>query len=141
MLVGARKALPQLNARLLLILGAILFVSFGLASCGGGTSSSSPSTTPPTTQPPTNQPSSPPPPPTSSVTVSLSPGISTVTTSHPQTITATLTGGLGTMLWFVDDVQNGDPSVGTITISGSTTAVYSPSSSTTPGSHSIAAEV
>ncbi len=45
------------------------------------------------------------------------------------------------MLWFVDDIQNGDPSVGTITSSGNTNAIYSPSSSTTPGSHSIAAEV
>ncbi len=127
-----RKAVPALTLALL----GILLVP-GLTSCGGGTSSTPPpntpppSTPPPTTPPPTN------PPPTSSVTVALSPQLSAVTTSQALSIRATLTGGTGTVLWLVDGVQNGNATAGTITSTGDTTATYSPSSTTTPGNHSI----
>ena len=81
------------------------------------------------------------PPPTSSVTVALSPHRSAVTTSQPQAFSATLSGGTGALLWFVDGTENGSASVGTIVSSGATTATYSPSPSTQPEIHSIAAKV
>ncbi len=108
---------------LMLVLAAALF-SPGLTSCGGGNSSPTPN-----------------PPSTSSVTVALSPHRSAVTTSQPQAFTATLSGGTGTLLWFVDGAENGSASVGTIASTASTTATYSPSASTQPGIHSIAAKV
>src|SRR5713226_4422461 len=124
-------SIPRTNGRMPMLALTAAMVSFGLTACGGGASSTTPSTpSTPTT-----------PPPTSSVTVSLSPHLSAVTTSQPQSFTATLAGGTGTVLWFVDDVQNGNPSVGTIASTGDTTAVYSPSGSTTPGRHSVTAGV
>jgi hypothetical protein len=124
-------SIPRTNDRMPMLALATALVSFGLTSCGGGALSTTPSTpSTPTT-----------PPPTSSVTVSLSPQLSAVTTSQPQSFTATLAGGTGTILWFVDGVQNGNPSVGTIASTGDTTAVYSPSGSTTPGNHSVTARV
>jgi hypothetical protein len=127
-----RKNLPALALAI-----AGLLLAPGLTSCGGGTtaaappSNTPPSTPPPTTPPPTN------PPPTSSVTVALSPHLSAITTSQSQTITATLTGGTGTVLWLVDSVQNGNAATGTITSTGDTTATYSPGPATTFGTHSI----
>jgi hypothetical protein len=112
---------------------ATALLSLALTSCGGGGTSP---TTPPPVTPPVD-----PPPPTSGVTVSLSPHLAALTTSQPQTFTATLSGGTGALLWFVDDVQNGNASVGTIASTGDTTAVYSPSSSTKPGSHNVTAKV
>ena len=124
------SSLPRTDGRMLTlaITGALL--SFSLMSCGGGTSSITPST-----------PSTPTPPPTSNVTVSVSPHLTALSTSQPQTFTATLSGGTGTVLWFVDGVQNGNGSVGTIASTGDTTALYSPSASTSPGNHSITAQV
>ncbi len=75
------------------------------------------------------------------MTVALSPHLASVTTSQSQTLTATLAGGTGTVLWFVDGVQNGNASAGTIAGTGDTTAAYTPSSSTTAGGHSITAQV
>jgi hypothetical protein len=118
-----RKNIPALT---LAVLGILL--APGLTSCGGGATATTP---PPSTPPPTN------PPPTSSVTVALTPHRSAVTTSQSLTITATLTGGTGTVLWLVDGVQGGNATSGTITGTGDTTATYSPSSTTTPGNHSI----
>jgi len=69
--------------------------------------------------------------------VALSPHLSAVTTSQSLTISATLTGGTGTVLWLVDSVQNGNSTSGTITSTGDTTATYSPSATTTTGNHSI----
>ena len=108
---------------LMLVLAAALF-SPGLTSCGGGNSSPTPN-----------------PPPTSSVTVALSPRRSAVTTSQPQAFSATLSGGTGALLWFVDGTENGSASVGTIASSGAATATYSPSPTTQPGIHSITAKV
>ena len=121
------SSIPRTNGRSLLPAITAALLSFGLIACGGGTSSA-PST--PTPQPPT-----------SSVTVSLSPQLSAVTLSQPQTLTATLTGGTGTIQWFVDGVENGNASVGTITSASATTADYSPSATTAPGNHSITAQV
>lgn len=123
------SSIPRTNGRSLLPAITAALLSFGLIACGGGTSSTAPST--PST----------PTPPTSSVTVSLSPQLSAVTTSQPQALSATLSGGTGTVSWFVDGVQNGNASVGTIASTGETTAAYSPSASTTPGNHSVTAQV
>ncbi|MGH9503940.1 MAG: pyrrolo-quinoline quinone [Terriglobales bacterium] len=112
--------------RVLALSMAAALLSSALSSCGGGDYSGS---------------STPPPPPTSSVTVTLSPSLSAVTTSHPQTLTATLTGGTGTLLWFVDSVQNGNASVGQVTSAGDGTASYLPSASTKPGIHLVTAKV
>jgi len=130
-------SIPRTNGRILILAIAAALLYPGLISCGGGGGSSSPTTTPPSATPPPATP----PPPTSSVTVALSPHSSALTTSQPQTLTATLTGGTGALLWFVDGVQDGNASVGTVASTSDTTAVYSPSASTTPGSHSIAAQV
>jgi hypothetical protein len=110
------------QALMLVLVAALL--SPGLSSCGGGTSSPTPN-----------------PPPTSSVTVALSPRRSAVTTSQPQAFSATLSGGTGALLWFVDGAENGSASVGTIASTGATTATYSPGPATQPGIHSIAAKV
>ena len=111
--------------RTLMLAAAAALFSPGLTSCGGGSSSP----TPPT------------PPPGSSVTVTLSPRRSAVTTSQPQALTATLSGGTGALLWFVDGIADGSASVGMIAGTGNTTATYSPSASTQPGIHSITAKV
>jgi hypothetical protein len=110
------------RALMLVLVAALL--SPGLSSCGGGTSSPTPN-----------------PPPTSSVTIALSPRRSAVTTSQPQAFSATLSGGTGALLWFVDGAENGSVSVGTIASTGATTATYSPGASTQPGIHSITAKV
>ena len=112
------------NRRALMLVLVAALLSAGLSSCGGGTSSPTPN-----------------PPPTSSVTVVLSPRRSAVTTSQPQAFSATLSGGAGALLWFVDGVENGSASVGTIASSGANTATYSPGPSTQPGIHSITAKV
>ena len=106
-----------------------MLLCLGLTACGGGSGSTTPTPDPPA------------PPSSSSVTVALSPHLAAVTTSQSQTLTATLTGGTGTLSWFVDGVQNGNASAGTIASTGDTTAAYTPSSSTTPGGHSITAQV
>ena len=117
-------ALSKSHRTLMLAAAAALF-SPGLTSCGGGSSSPMPPT----------------PPPGSSVTVTLSPRRSAVTTSQPQAFTATLSGGTGTLLWFVDGIADGSASVGMIAGTGNTTATYSPNASTQPGIHSITAKV
>jgi hypothetical protein len=118
------SSICRTNSRIrMLALAALL--SFGLTSCGGGTSS----TTAPRTTP------------NSDVTVSLSPRLSAVTTSQALTFTATRSGGADPLLWFVDGVQSGNASVGTIVSTGDTTALYSPSASTPPGSHSVTVRV
>ena len=48
--------------------------------------------------------------------------------------------GVG-LLWFVDGIENGNTSAGTIASTSDTTASYSPSASTQPGSHSVTAKV
>ena len=116
---------PRTTGRTLLLTIAGCFLSCGLSSCGGGYSTPTPSPTPPT----------------SNATVFLSPHLSAVTTSQPQTVTATLTGGTGSLLWFVDGVQNGNASVGTIASSDATTAIYSATASTQAGNHSVTAKV
>jgi hypothetical protein len=93
----------------------------GLASCGGGNSSTSPDP--------------------STVTVSLSPHLTALTTSQSQPFRATKSGGSGTLTWFVDSIQGGNASVGTIVSTGATTALYSPSPSTTPGNHNVTAQL
>jgi hypothetical protein len=128
------SSILRMNSRMPLLAMVAALLCFALIGCGGGTSSPAPTTPPPPA-------STPPPPPSSSVTVSLSPQLSAVTTSQPQALTATLVGGTGSVLWFVDDVENGNASVGTIASASDTTATYSPSASTTPGSHSITAQV
>ncbi len=133
-----RKSIPALT---LAVLGILL--APGLTSCGGGTTATTPpsgtptpSTPPPTTPPPITPPPSNPPP-TSSVTVALTPHRSAITTSQSQTITATLTGGTGSVLWLVDGIQNGNATTGTITSTGDATATYAPGPTTTPGTHNI----
>jgi hypothetical protein len=123
---------PRANTRILVLAITSALLSPGLTSCGGGTSSGggSPSTPPP-----------PAPPPTSSVTVTLSPPLSAVTTSQPQTFTATLSGGTGMLLWFVDGIENGNASVGAIASASDSTATYSPSASTQAGIHGVTAKV
>jgi hypothetical protein len=129
------SSIPRRNGRRLFLTITANLLSLLLVACGGGTTTSSPATpTGPSTPPP-------PPPPTSSVTVSLSPQLSALTLSQPQTLTASLTGGTGTIQWFVDGVENGNASVGTITSASDTTATYSASATTAPGNHSITAQV
>ena len=99
---------------------AFALLSPGLISCGGGGPSSSQN-----------------PPGSGGSGISISPGMAAVTTSQSQTFTAKTSGGTGTLTWFVDGVQNGNTTTGTITSNGDTTATYSPSPSTTPGSHSV----
>jgi len=97
----------------LIIVSALL--SPGLTSCGGRNSSTSP-------------------------TLSLSPHLSAVTISQSQLFTATISGGSATLTWFVDGIQGGSASVGTIVSTDAATALYSPSASTKPGSHNVTAK-
>lgn len=122
---------PRRSTRTMILGVSLALLCAVLTACGGGGSSTSMPSTP--TPPPTT--------PTSNVTVALTPHLSAVTTSQPQSLTAALTGGTGTLLWYVDGIQNGNPSVGTIASAGDTTATYSPSASTAPGNHSITAQV
>jgi hypothetical protein len=96
-----------------------------VTACGGGGSTGGGSTTPP---------------PNGSSNVSLSPAMAAVTTSQSQTYTATVTAGSGTLTWFVDGVQNGNATTGTITSNGDSTASYTPGTSATPGIHSVTAQ-
>jgi len=105
---------------------ALLFP--GLTSCGSRNSSTSPTPT-----------SSPPAP--SIITVFLSPHLTAVTTSQSQVFTATMSGGSATLTWFVDGIQGGSASAGTIVSTGATTALYSPNASTIPGSHKVTAKL
>jgi len=110
----------------------VSLLSISLASCGGGISSNpSPAPTP-----------DPPPPPSGSngITATLSPRLSGVTTSQSQAFTATLAGGTATITWLVDGIEGGNASLGTIASTGATTAAYTPTASTTPGSHAITAQ-
>ncbi|MGH9546091.1 MAG: hypothetical protein ACRD23_12855 [Terriglobales bacterium] len=102
---------------MLVLVAAVL--SPGFTSCGGGTSSTTP--------------------PGSSVTVTLSPHYSAVTTSQAQTFTASSSGSTGTLSWFVDGVQGGTSASGTIASAGDTKATYMPTPSTTPGKHTVTA--
>jgi chitodextrinase len=73
----------------------------------------------------------------SNITVSLSPIRGAVTLTQPLQFTATVTGdpqNLG-VTWSVDTINGGNSSSGAINSSG----LFTPSSSTTPGSHSITA--
>ncbi len=110
-----------------ILLGAAIavFLSLGFTSCGGGSSSFNPGPSPP--------------PVPNGVTAVVSPHLSAVTTSQPQIFTATLSGGSATLSWFVDGIEGGNASAGSISNTGPTTAAYSPSPSTTAGSHSITA--
>jgi hypothetical protein len=128
MLLSPPSSFLRTNCRILLLAFALALFSPGLISCGGGSSTS------PTPPPP------PPPPDPSAITVSLSPHLAAVTTSQSQTFTATISGGSATLTWFVDSIQGGNPSVGMIGSTAATTALYSPSASTTPGGHSITAQ-
>jgi len=110
----------------------VSLLSISLASCGGGISSNpSPAPTP-----------DPPPPPSGSngITATLSPRLSGITTSQSQAFTATLAGGTATITWLVDGIEGGNASLGTIASTGATTAAYTPTASTTPGSHAITAQ-
>ncbi len=107
--------------RFLSLTVALALVSL-LPACGGGSSSGSSG-----------------PPDSGSGNVSLSPARAAVTTSQSQTFTAT-NSGTGSLSWFVDGVQNGNATTGTITGNGDMTASYTPSGSTTPGVHSVTAQ-
>jgi len=72
------------------------------------------------------------------VSVSVSPKRAAVTTSQPQQLSATVTGdpqNLGVM-WSVDGTNGGTAAAGTISASG----LYTPSSATTAGAHTITAK-
>jgi hypothetical protein len=109
--------------RFLSITVALALLSL-VTACGGGSSSSSGSSTPSGS---------------GSGSVAISPAMAAVTTSQSQTFTAT-NSGTGTLTWFVDGVQNGNATTGTITGNGDTTASYTPGASTTPGVHSVTAQ-
>lgn len=115
--------LPRTH-NLILLLAITALLSPALTSCGGGGS---------TSQAPT------PPPGSNGVTAVVAPHLSAVTTSQPQDFTATLSGGNATLSWSVDGIEGGNSSAGMISGTGTTTATYTPSTSTTPGSHSITA--
>src|SRR5579862_3296146 len=105
---GLFSSPPRKRTRTMLSSVSLALFCVVLTACGGGSSSTSTPSTPSTPTPPPGTP-------TSNVTVALAPHLSAVTTSQPQTLTAALTGGTGTLLWYVDGIQNGNPSVGTIT--------------------------
>jgi fibronectin type 3 domain-containing protein len=72
--------------------------------------------------------------PSSSIAVTISPLRAAVTTTQPQTFSATVTGSANTSVtWSVDTVPNGNSSVGAISASGT----YTPPS--TAGTHTISA--
>ncbi|MGH9539967.1 MAG: hypothetical protein ACRD3H_18735 [Terriglobales bacterium] len=110
----------------LALAAVVVLLSSALVSCGGG-ASSSPSPTPPPSG-------------SNGITVTVSPNVSAVTISQSQSFTATLSGGSATLSWFVDGVEGGNSSAGTIASSGATTATYSASASTTHGNHAITAQ-
>jgi hypothetical protein len=110
--------------RFLSLTVALVLLSL-VTACGGGSSTGGGSTTPP---------------PNGSSNVSLSPAMAAVTTSQSQTYTATVKSGSGTLTWFVDGVQNGNATTGTITSNGDSTASYTPGASATPGLHSVIAQ-
>lgn len=115
----------RMGRRILSLAFALALLSPGLISCGGNSSGSTPSGSGGGT----------------GGSVSLAPGLAAVTTSQAQTFSATISGGTGTLTWFVDGVQNGNATTGAIAGNGDTTATYSPSASTTPGNHSVTAQV
>jgi fibronectin type 3 domain-containing protein len=72
--------------------------------------------------------------PSSSVAVSISPVRAAVTTTQPQTFSATVTGSANTSVtWSVDTILNGNTTIGTVSASGT----YTPPS--TAGTHTISA--
>jgi hypothetical protein len=131
MLLSYPSSRLRTSRRILLLAFTLVLFSPGLISCGGNSSSS---TTPNPPTPPGSGGGS-------GGSVSLKPGLAAVTTSQSQTFTATVSGGTGTLSWFVDGVQNGNATTGAIAGNGDTTATYSPSASTTPGNHSVTAQV
>jgi hypothetical protein len=114
------------GATRLLALAASALFSSGLISCGAGNSATSTATSSA--------------PPAGSILVSLSPLLAAVTTSQSQPFTATISGGSTTLTWFVDGIKGGNSTVGMIVSTDPATALYSPSSSTTPGDHNITAQ-
>ncbi len=69
------------------------------------------------------------------VAISLTPRATSITESQTQSYSATVAGTLNTAVtWYVDTVQNGNSTVGTLAVSGDT-AVYSPPAAT--GQHTI----
>jgi hypothetical protein len=129
MLVKHPCSRGRIGGRILSLAFALALLSPGLISCGGNSTSSTPGSG-------SGSGSG-----SGGGSVSLAPGMAAVTTSQSQTFTATISGNTGTISWFVDGVANGNAAVGAIAADGDTTATYSPSATTTPGNHSVTAQV
>jgi len=125
----------NMSRRILLLACALALISPGLISCGGNSSSSTPGSGGGSGSGSGGGSGGG----TGGASVTLAPGLAAVTTSQSQTFTATIT-GTGTLSWFVDGVANGNAAAGTITSTTDTTASYTPSSTTTPGNHSVTAQ-
>jgi len=128
MLQDGYSSLLRTNRSVFFLAFVLALLFPGLTSCGSRNSSTSPTPT-----------SSPPAP--STITVFLSPHLTAVTTSQSQLFTATMSGGSATLTWFVDGIQGGSASAGTIVSTGAATALYSPNASTIPGSHKVTAKL
>ena len=126
-----------MNSQILLLAFVLALFSPGLISCGGNSSSSTPGSGGGSGSGSGGGSGGGG---TGGGSVTLAPGLAAVTTSQSQTFTATISGGTATLSWFVDGIANGNAPSGTITTTGDTTASYTPSSSTTPGNHSITAQ-